>query len=88
MTRTKALILLTSQPETVEIAVRELRPNILGVIFSQDVLLAAAAKRSELDRQKTEFRYRIVDDPMKYVDGLVSGSEARSPAAHATFKGL
>ena len=70
MTRAKALILLTSRPESVEIAVRELRPKVLGVIFSQDVLLAVAAKCSELGGEGVEFRYRMVDDPMEIGDAF------------------
>ena len=66
----KALILLTSRPESVDIAVRELRPKILGVIFSQDVLLAVAAKCSELGGEGVEFRYRMVDDPMEIGDAF------------------
>jgi hypothetical protein len=66
----KVLILLTSRPETVEIAVRKLRPKTLGVIFSQDVLLAMAAKCSELGGEGVEFRYRMVDDPMEISDAF------------------
>ena len=66
----KALILLTSRPESVEIAARELKPKILGVIFSQDILLAVAAKCSELGTEGVEFRYRIVDDPMEISDAF------------------
>jgi len=66
----RALILLTSRPESVEIAVRELRPKVLGVIFSQDVLLAVAAKCSEVGGEGVEFRYRMVDDPMEIGDAF------------------
>lgn len=66
----RALILLTSRPESVEIAVRKLRPKTLGVIFSQDVLLAVAAKCSELGGEGVEFRYRMVDDPMEIGDAF------------------
>jgi CRISPR-associated protein (TIGR02710 family) len=70
MIRSKALILLASRPESVDIAVRELRPKVLGVIFSQDVLLAVAAKCSELRGEGVEFRYRMVDDPMEISDAF------------------
>src|SRR5215211_2533827 len=66
----RALILLTSRPESVEIAVRELRPKVLGVIFSQDVLLAVAAKCSEVGGAGVEIRYRMVDDPMEIGDAF------------------
>src|SRR4051794_17940755 len=61
----KALILVTSRPESVEVAVRTLRPEVLAVIFSQDVMLAVAAKCSELGGEGVGFRYRMVDHPME-----------------------
>ena len=44
----KALILLTSRPESVEIAEMEIGPKVLGVTISQDILLGVAARCSEL----------------------------------------
>lgn len=35
-----SIILLASRPESVEIAVREMRPGVLAVIVSQEVLAA------------------------------------------------
>lgn len=64
----KALILLASRPESVEIAVRKLGPEVVAVIFSQDVLLAVAQRCSELDG--VAFRYRMVDDPMEISDSF------------------
>jgi CRISPR-associated protein (TIGR02710 family) len=64
-----ALILLTSRPETVEIAVEKLRPMILGVIVSQEILEAVVLKCSELKR-KTRFLYRVVDSPMDIGDAF------------------
>ena len=66
----KALILLASRPETVQIAVERLAPATLGVIFSQDVLLAIAEKCRELGDRGVEFRFRMVDDPMEISDAF------------------
>lgn len=70
MSNLKALILVTSRPESVEVAVRTLRPEVLAVIFSQDVLLAVAAKCSELDGEGVGFRHRMVDHPMEIQDAF------------------
>ena len=66
----KALILLASRPETVEIAVRRIRPEVLGVIVSQEILEAVTLKCSELRAQGVEFRYRMVDSPMEIGDSF------------------
>ena len=69
-TNTRAIILLASRPETVRIAVERLAPATLGVIFSQDVLLAIAKTCSELGDRGVEFRFRMVDDPMEISDAF------------------
>ncbi len=66
----KALILLASRPETVEIAVRRMRPETLGVIVSQEILEAVTLKCSELRAEGVEFRYRRVDSPMEIGDAF------------------
>ncbi len=66
----KALILVTSRPESVEVAVGTLRPEVLAVIFSQEVFLAVAEKCSELKGEGVEFRHRMVDDPMEISDAF------------------
>src|SRR5215207_5732855 len=48
MVSARALILLASRPESVEIAVREMRPEVLAVIVSQEVLEAVVLKGTEL----------------------------------------
>jgi CRISPR-associated protein (TIGR02710 family) len=70
MNPAKAIILLASRPETVQIAVERLAPATLGVIFSQDVLLAIAQKCSELGDRGVGFRFRVVDDPMEISDAF------------------
>ncbi len=70
MNTVKALILVTSRPESVEVAVETSRPEVLALIFSQDVLLAVAAKCSELSGSGVSFRHRMVDQPMEIEDAF------------------
>jgi CRISPR-associated protein (TIGR02710 family) len=69
MNHASALILLTSRPETVEIAVREMRPGVLAVIVSQEVLEVVVLKGREL-KDETRLLYRMVDDPMEISDAF------------------
>jgi hypothetical protein len=98
--RPKALV-LASRPESVEIAVREMRPELLTVIVSQEVLDGYDARNEEVLQDLLQKRIRsilargleLLDGDaalrfLEYVDGFVAGSEARSLAAHATLKGL
>lgn len=66
----KALILLASRPESVEIAVREMRPQALAVIVSQEVLEAVVMKGRELKGEGLRVLYRMVDDPMEISDAF------------------
>jgi hypothetical protein len=99
--RPKALILLASRPESVEIAVREMRPELLAVIVLQEVLGGDDARSEEVLQDLSQKRNRFIvarglklidgDAALRFledVDGFVTGSEARSPAAHTTLKGL
>ncbi len=65
----KALILLASRPESVEIAVRKLAPETLAVVVSQEVLEAVVLKGSEL-KDRARLLYRMVDDPMEISDAF------------------
>lgn len=65
----RTLILLASRPESVEIAVREMRPEVLAVIVSQEVLEAVVMKGTEL-KGETRLLYRMVDDPMEISDAF------------------
>ena len=60
----KALIMVVSRFDTVEIAVEELKPEVVGVILSQDILSPIVRKCAELE-PRTSLRYRIVDSPME-----------------------
>ncbi|CAA9462758.1 MAG: hypothetical protein AVDCRST_MAG58-2939 [uncultured Rubrobacteraceae bacterium] len=65
----KAILLLASRPESVEIAVREMRPGVLAVIVSQEVLEAVVLKGREL-KGEARLLYRMVDDPMEISDAF------------------
>ncbi len=82
---TKALILVTSRPESVEVAVETSRPEVLALIFSQDVLLAVAAKCSELSGSGVSFRHRMVDHPMEIEDAFDKFSLALSDLEEMGF---
>ena len=63
-TRTRALIMVVSRTDTIELAVKEFEPEMVGVILSQDILGPIVAKCTELE-PSTSFLYRIVDSPME-----------------------
>ncbi len=60
----KALVMVVSRTDAVETAVESLRPEVVGVISSQDILVEVARKCGELESRAT-FRYRLVDSPME-----------------------
>ena len=47
-----------------------MRPEVLGVIVSQEILEAVTLKCSELRAEGVEFRYRMVDSPMEIGDAF------------------
>src|SRR5215210_3666157 len=65
----QAIILLASRPESVEIAVREMRPGVLAVIVSQEVLEPVVLKGREL-KDEARLLYRMVNDPMEISDAF------------------
>ncbi|AHY48067.1 TIGR02710: CRISPR-associated protein, TIGR02710 family (plasmid) [Rubrobacter radiotolerans] len=67
--RAKALILLASRPESVEIAVERLQPEALAVVVSQEVLEAVVLKGAE-SKDRARLLYRMVDDPMEISDAF------------------
>lgn len=69
MNSAKALILLASRPESVEIAVERLEPEVVGLIVSQEILPAVVSKCSEFVG-RVRFLYRIVDSPMEIGDSF------------------
>lgn len=60
----RALIMVVSRTDAIEIAVQELEPEIVGVIVSHDILGPVVMKCEELG-PRTVFRYRLVDSPME-----------------------
>ena len=67
--RARALIMVVSRTDTIEVAVDELEPAVVGVILSQDILAPIVMKCAELESRAT-FRYRIVDSPMEIGDSF------------------
>jgi CRISPR-associated protein (TIGR02710 family) len=65
----KALIMVVSRTDAVEVAVEELKPEVVGVILSQDILGPVVMKCQELQDRAT-FHYRIVDSPMEIGDSF------------------
>ena len=68
MPETKALIMVVSRTEPVELAVEKFGPEVVGLILSQDILPPVVMKVQELG--PTEFLYRIVDSPMEIGDSF------------------
>jgi CRISPR-associated protein (TIGR02710 family) len=56
--------MVISRTDTIELAVQEFEPEIVGVILSQDILSPIVAKCTQLE-PRTSFLYRIVDSPME-----------------------
>lgn len=67
--RAKALIMVVSRTDAVEVAVERLQPGVVGIILSQDILGPVVMKCAELEAKAT-FRYRIVDSPMEIGDSF------------------
>ncbi len=64
----KALIVVVSRTEPIELAVEKFRPEVVGLILSQDILPPVVMKVQELGT--TEFLYRMVDSPMEIGDSF------------------
>lgn len=60
----RALIMVVSRTEPVELAVEKFQPEVVGLILSQDILGPVVMKSQELGT-RTAFLYRIVDSPME-----------------------
>jgi CRISPR-associated protein (TIGR02710 family) len=65
----KALITVVSRTEAIDTAVEALRPEVVGVISSQDVMGAVGKKCEELG-SRTIFRFRLVDSPTEIHDSF------------------
>lgn len=88
----KAIILLASRLETVEVAVRRMRPETLSVIVSQEILEAVVTKCLDLRDEGMRFLYHLIDSPTGnplVATGLLrEAPEARVGAEHARLRGL
>lgn len=62
--RARALIMVVSRPEAMEIAVYKIGPEIIGLIASQNILGEIAVECANL-KDRVQFRYGIVDSPME-----------------------
>ena len=60
----KALIMVVSRPEAVEVAVEKLEPEHIGVIMSQNIAEKVIQSCASL-RHSAAFSYRFVDSPME-----------------------
>lgn len=65
----KALIMVVSRPDAVEIATEKVLPQRIGVIVSQDVVEPVVERCIGL-RGRAAFTYRIVDSPMEIGDSF------------------
>lgn len=65
----RAAIMVVSRLDAIEVALRTLRPEVVGLIASQDIVGPVAAKCEELKSQVL-FRYRLVDSPMEIGDSF------------------
>jgi CRISPR-associated protein (TIGR02710 family) len=65
----KALIMVVSRPEAVEIAAEKVLPERIGVIVSQEVLEPVIQRCIGL-RDRAVFTYKIVDSPMEIGDSF------------------
>ena len=68
MSGVKALIMVVSRTDTIERAVEEFAPEVVGLILSQDILPPVVLKVQELG--PTTYLYRIVDSPMEIGDSF------------------
>ena len=62
--RAKALIMVVSRPEAVEVAVEKIEPEIIGLISSQNIHAKIVVKAAELE-DRARFFHGMVDSPME-----------------------
>ncbi len=65
----RAVIMVVSRLDAIEVALRARRPEVVGLIASQDIVGPVAAKCEEFKSQVL-FRYRLVDSPMEIGDSF------------------
>ena len=62
--RARALIMVVSRPEAVEVAVEKIGPETIGLISSQNIHAKIVVKAAELE-DRTRFLHGMVDSPME-----------------------
>jgi hypothetical protein len=65
----KALIMVVSRPDAVEIALEKVRPEVIGLLSSQKIHGKIALKAAELE-DRARFLHAIVDSPMEIRDAF------------------
>lgn len=67
--RVKALIMVVSRPDAVEVAVEKIAPEIIGLISSQNIHARIVVRASGLEDQ-ARFLHAMVDSPMEIRDSF------------------
>ena len=67
--RTKALIMVVSRPDAVEVAVEKIAPEIIGLISSQNIHAKIVVRASGLE-DRARFLHAMVDSPMEIQDSF------------------
>ncbi len=80
----KALIMVVSRIDAIEVALRTLRPEVVGLIASQDIVGPVAAKCEEF-KSWVLFRYRLVDSPMEIGDSFERFEHLLSELEHLGY---
>ncbi len=65
----RALVMVVSRTDAVEVAVEELGPEVVGVILSQDIIGPVVTACAGFEG-RVAFRYRLVDSPMEIGDSF------------------
>ncbi len=65
----RAVIMVVSRIDAIEVALRTLQPEVVGLIASQDIVGPIASKCEEF-KSRVLFRYRLVDSPMEIGDSF------------------
>lgn len=67
--RAKALIMVVSRPDAIEVAVEKIAPEIIGLISSQNIHSKIVVRASGLE-DRAQFLHGMVDSPMEIQDSF------------------
>ncbi len=73
LTAPKALIMVVSRPDSLEVAAEKLSPEVIGIIASQNILKDVVLKCAELenrDGSNVGFEFQLVDSAMEIGDAF------------------